>query len=73
MVQTKFVGELGTQAVAAVGAGQRVFFGLQAVMIAISAGTTALVARALGRTRLRRGGRVTTGEPWCSPRRSVSP
>jgi len=48
MVQTKFVGSLGAEAVAAVAAGQRVFFALQAVMMAISAGTTALVARAWG-------------------------
>ncbi|MDP6826979.1 MAG: MATE family efflux transporter [Pseudomonadales bacterium] len=48
MVQTKFVGELGAQALAAVGAGQRVFFAMQAVLIAVSAGTTALVARAWG-------------------------
>ena len=59
MVQTKFVGELGPEAVAAVGAGQRVFFGLQAVMIAISAGTTALVARAWGAQEYDEAGRVT--------------
>ncbi|MYE12337.1 MAG: hypothetical protein F4X99_11920, partial [Gammaproteobacteria bacterium] len=59
MVQTKFVGELGPQAVAAVGAGQRVFFALQAVMIAISAGTTALVARAWGAEEYDEAGRVT--------------
>ena len=59
MVQTKFVGELGPQAVAAVGAGQRVFFALQAVMIAISAGTTALVARAWGAQEYDEAGRVT--------------
>ncbi len=59
MVQTKFVGELGPEAVAAVGAGQRVFFALQAVMIAISAGTTALVARAWGAEEYDEAGRVT--------------
>jgi putative MATE family efflux protein len=48
MVQTKFIGELGAQSLAAVGAGQRVFFALQAVLMAVSAGTTALVARAWG-------------------------
>ena len=41
MVQVKFVGELGTEALAAMGAGSRVFFALQAIMMAISAGTTA--------------------------------
>ena len=48
MVQTKFVGELGAQALAALGAGQRIFFAMQAILMAISAGTTALVARAWG-------------------------
>jgi putative MATE family efflux protein len=59
MVQTKFVGELGPDAVAAVGIGQRVFFGLQAVMMAVSAGTTALVARAWGAGDKVEAGRVT--------------
>ena len=59
MVQTKFVGELGAQAVAAVGAGQRIFFALQAVMIAISAGTTALVAQAWGAEDYKEASRVT--------------
>lgn len=59
MVQTKFVGELGADAVAAVGAGQRVFFALQAVMIAISAGTTALVAQAWGAEDYQEASRVT--------------
>ena len=48
MVQTKFVGELGPQALAAVGAGQRVMFAMLAILMAVSAGTTALVARAWG-------------------------
>ena len=43
MVQVKFVGELGTGALAAMGAGSRVFFALQSIIMAISAGTTALV------------------------------
>ena len=59
MVQTKFVGELGSDAVAAVAAGQRVFFALQAVMMAISAGTTALVARAWGANDPEEASRVT--------------
>ena len=46
IVQMKFVGALGPEALAAVGVGQRVFFALQAVLMAVSAGTTALVARA---------------------------
>ena len=44
MVQTKFVGDLGAQALAALGAGQEIFFAMQAILMAISAGTTALVA-----------------------------
>ena len=39
---------LGASAVAAVGAGQRVFFALQALLMAIGDGTTALVARSWG-------------------------
>jgi putative MATE family efflux protein len=59
MVQTKFVGDLGAQALAAVGAGQRVFFAMQAVLMAVSAGTTALVARAWGAGDYREASRVT--------------
>ena len=53
------VGELGAEAVAAVGVGQRVFFALQAVLMAISAGTTALVARAWGADDRDEASRVT--------------
>ena len=59
MVQTKFVGELGASALAAVGAGQRVFFAMQAILMAISAGTTALVARAWGAGDYNEASRVT--------------
>lgn len=59
MVQTKFVGGLGAEAVAAVGAGQRVFFAIQAIMMAVSAGTTALVARAWGAGDYQEASRVT--------------
>ena len=59
MVQTKFVGELGAQSLAAIGAGQRVFFAMQAVLMAISAGTTALVARAWGAGDYEEASRVT--------------
>jgi len=59
MVQTKFIGELGAQALAAVGAGQRVFFAMQAILMAISAGTTALVARAWGARDYEEASRVT--------------
>ncbi len=59
MVQTKFIGELGPQALAAVGAGQRIFFAMQAVLMAVSAGTTALVARAWGAGDYVEASRVT--------------
>ena len=44
----KIVGELGASAVASVTTGHRIFFALQAILMAISAGTTALVARSIG-------------------------
>tara|TARA_B100000676_G_C18042221_1_gene825662 strand:+ start:693 stop:2057 length:1365 start_codon:yes stop_codon:yes gene_type:complete len=59
MVQTKFVGELGAESLAAVNVGQRMFFALQAVMMAVSAGTTALVARAWGAEDYAEASRVT--------------
>lgn len=59
LVQTKFVGVLGAEALAAVGVGQRVFFAMQAVLIAVSAGTTALVARAWGAGDHKEASRVT--------------
>ena len=59
MVQTKFVGEMGASALAAVGAGQRVFFAMQAILMAVSAGTTALVARAWGAGDYNEASRVT--------------
>jgi len=59
MVQTKFIGELGPQALAAVGAGQRVMFAMLAVLMAVSAGTTALVARAWGAGDYVEASRVT--------------
>ena len=59
MVQTKFVGELGPQALAAVGAGQRVMFAMLAILMAVSAGTTALVARAWGAGDYEEASRVT--------------
>jgi putative MATE family efflux protein len=59
IIQTKFIGSLGGDAIAAVGVGQRVFFTIQAVMIAVSAGTTALVARAWGAGDQEEASRVT--------------
>src|SRR5258708_14052800 len=60
MVQTKFVGSMGAPAVAAVGAGQRVFFGLQAVLMAIGVGATALVARSWGAGQREEASRITS-------------
>lgn len=48
LVAMKVVGGLGASAIAAVTSGNQIFFALQAVMFAISAGTTAMVARAWG-------------------------
>ena len=59
IVQMKFVGTLGPEALAAIGVGQRVFFALQAVLMAVSAGTTALVARAWGAEDRTEASRVT--------------
>src|ERR1700684_2025368 len=59
MVQTKFVGSMGASAVAAVGAGQRVFFALQAVLMAIGVGTTALVSRSWGAGQHEEASRIT--------------
>src|SRR5271154_951001 len=60
MAQTKFVGGLGAPAVAAVGAGQRVFFALQALLMAIGVGTTALVARSWGAGQQAEASRITS-------------
>ena len=60
MVQTKFVGGLGAPAVAAVGAGQRVFFALQALLMAIGVGTTALVARSWGAGKQEEASRIAS-------------
>lgn len=48
LVDIKIVGSLGPSAVAAVTTGNRMFFVLQGVLMAVTAGTTALVARAWG-------------------------
>jgi putative MATE family efflux protein len=59
LVDMKIVGSLGASAVAAVGTGSRVFFVLQAVLMAITAGTTTLVARAWGAGDRQEAARVT--------------
>ncbi|MFI5307592.1 MAG: MATE family efflux transporter, partial [Polyangiales bacterium] len=58
LVDVKVVGTLGAAAVAAATAGHRLFFVLQATLMAVSAGTTALVARAWGAGRRDEAARV---------------
>jgi putative MATE family efflux protein len=48
IINIKMVGSIGTEAIAAVSTGSRIFFIFQAVFMAVNAGTTALVARAWG-------------------------
>ena len=48
IVDIKIVGSLGAPAIAAVTTGNRLFFVLQGLMMAVTAGTTAMVARAWG-------------------------
>jgi putative MATE family efflux protein len=59
IVGIKIVGSLGTEAVAAVTTGQRIFFISQGVLMALTAGTTAMVARAWGAGDREEAGRVT--------------
>ncbi len=64
IISIKIVGELGASAVAAVTTGQRIFFGLQAILMAVSAGTTALVARSWGAKQFDEGAMVTSASLW---------
>jgi putative MATE family efflux protein len=59
MVQVRFISTLGAEGLAAVGAGQRIFFAMQAILMAVTAGTTALVARAWGAGDYIEASRVT--------------
>lgn len=58
LVDVSMVGTLGAAAIAAVTLGNRVFFALQALLIGITGGTTALVARAWG------AGNFSEANPW---------
>jgi putative MATE family efflux protein len=58
LVDVKVVGTLGASAVAAATTSQRLFFVTQATLTAVSAGTTALVARAWGAGNREQAGRV---------------
>jgi putative MATE family efflux protein len=60
LVDIKIVGTLGASAVAAVTTGNRVFFIVQAVLMAVGAGTTAMVARAWGAGDREEAARITT-------------
>ena len=66
IVSIKIVGTLGADAVAAVTTGHRIFWGLQAILMAISAGTTAMVARAWGARDYAEAARVTRVSLWLS-------
>ena len=59
LVSIYAVGNIGTEAVAAVGTGQRIFWIFQAIIMAIMAGTTALVARAVGAENIEEAAQVT--------------
>ncbi|MFT7685231.1 MAG: putative MATE family efflux protein [Candidatus Azotimanducaceae bacterium] len=60
----KIVGTLGSDAIASVTTGHRIFFALQAVLMAISAGTTALVARSWGARDFDEAALVTSASLW---------
>jgi putative MATE family efflux protein len=63
-VDLKIVGVLGAPAVAAVTTGNRLFFAIQAVLVAVTTGTTALVARAWGADDRAEAERVTRASLW---------
>lgn len=58
IINIKMVASLGTEAIAAVSTGSRIFFVFQAVFIAVNAGTTALVARNWGAGHYQRAASV---------------
>lgn len=66
IVSIKIVGELGASAIAAATTGQRIFFALQAILMAISAGTTAMVARSWGARDYAEAAKVTSVSLWIS-------
>jgi putative MATE family efflux protein len=63
-VDIKIVGSLGAPAVAAVTTGHRIFFILHAILMTVTAGTTALVARAWGAGHRHEAERVTRVSFW---------
>jgi putative MATE family efflux protein len=64
LVDIKIVGSLGPSAIAAVTTGNRLFFLVQAVLIAVTAGTSALVARAWGAGDRTEAALVTRASVW---------
>ncbi len=64
IVGLKAVGALGTESLAAVGTGQRIFFVIQSLIMAVSTGTTALIARAYGSGNRKEGAQVLFDSLW---------
>lgn len=64
IISIKIIGSLGSEAIAAVTTGHRIFFGVQAVLMALSAGTTAMVARAWGAQNYAEAASVTSASLW---------
>jgi len=64
IVSVVIVGRLGPDAVAATGIGNRIFFFQQVVLMAVTAGTTALVSRAWGGGDRAEAERVTRTSVW---------
>ena len=64
VVSIKAVGILGTEAVAAVGTGQRILFVIQSIIMAVSTGTAALVARAFGSVNYKEAAQVLLDSLW---------
>jgi putative MATE family efflux protein len=63
-IDLKIVGALGPPAVAAVTTGNRIFFVVQAVFVAVTTGTSALVARAWGSGDREEAERLTRISVW---------
>lgn len=64
IISIKLIGSLGASAVASVTTGHRIFFALQAILMAVSAGTTAMVARSWGAKNYEEAARVTSVSLW---------
>lgn len=64
IISIKLIGSLGASAVASVTTGHRIFFALQAILMAVSAGTTAMVARSWGAKDYDEAAKVTSVSLW---------